>query len=558
VERRKKYRPWYELYHAVKKILYACLPYDERDRIHGALQDFYLREKSQETEHRILRIKSRAILVEAKYHGSAARERKAGQPSQAGGAELTDDAPLASKTYLSRNTQPASNSHRLTLDDYRRIQIPGAEASPSVQSNAEAEPLGENPAFVELLGQAAGTLSLREQLAELELTEEEKALLFEKESRPGSFLPAPSQPLPQAVPSVRNKKMSSPPLPPVDDLRKEFDVLTLHESGHDEQEKAIQKRLAVAVASQDKPVMVRELVELARYRAGHGRYESAEHCLEKALRLKSDASRDVLAEIYRLSGSVSKETYHHNAAVASLSKAAVEIRRLMYEDDTVDATWMGRLGKVYQDLGEIQVYRRQYEQAVESLGQALRWYQSADDESRQAEVYFQIAGVNDDLSQPEEAIQNYQKALALDEANGNRISAAAALANLGNLHQERGETAEAVDCYLRSLSYDREMQNLEGQLNTLDALAGLYLERDMFQKAETVARQGLTLAMQEGSSVWQATFYMKLGQLSEMQNEWGQALNYFQLAYSSGRQDLSQESLAWIQQKISMVKRALS
>lgn len=562
-ERRKKYRPWYELYHAAKKILYACLPYEERDRIHGALQDFYLREKNQEIENRILRIKSRAILAEAKYHGSVARERKGVQSSLPAGVELTDEASLASKAYLSKNTYPAApNPNRLTLDDYRRIQISDASSTESA-SQAETsrlpEPVGENPAFVELLGQAAGTLSLREQLAELELTDEEKALLFEKEPPSGgSFLPAPSPSLSPAVPSVSAKPVSSVPRQAVEDLRQEFDVLTLRESDDDEQEKTIQKRLAAAVASQDKPVMVRELVELARYRAGHGRYESAEHCLEKALSLKSDASREVLAEIYRLSGSVSKETYHHNAAVTSLSKAAVELRRLMYEDDTVDATWMGRLGHVYQDLGEIHVYRKQYDQAIESLTQALRWYQSADDESRQAEVHFQMAGVYDDLGKPDEAIQYYRKALTLDEANGNRLSAASSLANLGGLYRERGDMAEAVDCFLRSLNYDREIKNLDGQLNTLDALTGLYLERDMFQKAETVARQGLTLAMQEGSSVWQATFYMKLGQLSETQNDWTQALKYFQLAYSSGVQELSQESLAWIQQKIGIVKGALS
>jgi tetratricopeptide (TPR) repeat protein len=562
-ERRKRYRPWYELYHAVKKILYSCLPYEERDRIHGLLHDFYLRDKGQDVENRILRIKSRAILAEAKYHGSVARERKAAQGAQPVGLELTDDASLAGKVYVSKNARPVPNPHRLTLDDYRNIQIPDVTASER-SASMELEPVLENPAFVELLGQASGTLSLKEQLAELELTEEEKALLFAKESASGSFLPAPSQSLPEVGLQVSEQAISAPmaekpPSPPqaYQDERQEFEILTLHESNEDEQEKSIQQRLAAAVASQDKPVMVRELVELARYRAGQGRYDSAEHCLEKALSLKSDASRDVLAEIYRLSGSVNKETYHHNAAVASLSKAAVAIRRLMYEDDTVDAAWMGRLGQVYQDLGEIYAYRRQYDEALESFGQALRWYMSADDESRQAEVHFQMAGVYDDMGKSEQAIQQYQKALALDEANGNRLSAASSLANLGNLYREQGSISEAIDCFLRSLNYDREVQNLDGQLNTLEALAALYLQQELLQKAETVARQGLTLAMQDSYRVWQASFYMKLGQLSEIQSQWEQALNYFQLAYSSGVQELSQESLAWIEQKIGAVKGSL-
>jgi tetratricopeptide (TPR) repeat protein len=251
---------------------------------------------------------------------------------------------------------------------------------------------------------------------------------------------------------------------------------------------------------------------------------------------------------------VHKETYHHNAAVASLSKAAVEIRRLMYEDDTVNATWMGRLGQVFQDLGEIHAYRKQYDEAVESFKQALRWYSSADDPVRQAEVHFQLAGIYDDQNQPEAAMVEYQKSLALDEAHGNQLSAASSLANLGILYRDLGLFSEALDCFQRSLQYDRAVQNVDGQLNTLDALAGLYLGQDSFQQAESLARQGLTLALQEGSSVWQASFYMKLGQISEVQGHWTQALSYFQLAYSSGAQVLSQESLGWIRQKMGLAK----
>jgi tetratricopeptide (TPR) repeat protein len=550
----KKYRPWYELYHAVKKILYASMPAEERDRIHGVLQDFYMREKGQDVENRILRIKSRAILAEAKYHGSVSRERKPSVSALPVGVELVDDSTLASKVYLSQHTRPVVNPQQMTLDDYRSIQIPGpSEVAPAMELTPDS------PTFLELLEGTSGKLTLQEQLAELELTDEEKELLYEKNtgdapflpvSNPTSVAPKPAEqqtetPRPEAVLSARS---------PEEVARDEFEVLTQSDSNEDEQEKAIQRRLTAAVASQDKPVVVRELVELARYRAGHGRFKSAEECLEKALSMKSDAKREVLAEIYRLSGSVNKATYHHNAALMSLSKAAVEIRRLMYEDDTVDASWMGRLGQVYQDLGEIYAYRKNYDEAVEALNQALRWYHSADDEPRQAEVHFQLAGVYDDQSQAEAAIEHYIRALTLDEVYGNKLSAASSLANLGSLHRERGEWAEALECFHRSLIYDREIQNIEGQLNTLDALAAMLLDRKSSAKAEVIIQQGLTLALQEGSSLWQASFYMRLGQLHEMKQEWPQALKAFQLAYSSGVQELSSQSLGWIRQKLEAVR----
>lgn len=553
--REKKFKAWYELYHSVKRILYGSLPQEERDRIHAVLQDFYMREKAQEPVNRILRIKNRAIIAEAKYHGSAARERKAGLPSLSLGAEPVEPASIVSKAYLSRTVRPAPNPYRMTLEDYRSIRLPGHDVEGEEGASLSAT-------FEQALEESAGKLTLQEQLADIELTDEEKELLFQKEAELEAFREQARHPHEQAAPPT--------PMPADDPARtlegdanahsRSSDDMEhlLQDSHEDEQEKAIQKRLAAAVAAQDKPVMVRELVALARYRAGHGGYKSAGQCLEKALSLKADASKATLAEIYRLSGSVNKETYHHNAALASLSKAAVEIRKLMYEDDTVDAAWMGYLGKVYQDLGEIFAYRKQYTEAVDSFSQALRWYFSADDDVHKAEVHFQLAGVYDDLQETELAIEHYQKSLTLDEANGNRLSAASALANLGNLYRDQGRWSEAIECFQRSFRLDREIGNVEGQLTTLDTLATTFMLHEALPKAERVAKQGLAHALQAGSELWKASFYMKLGQVYELQQDWKQALSHFQLAYSTGAQELSRQSLHWIEEKIAEVKALIS
>ena len=555
VGKEKKFKAWYELYHAVKLILYGSLPQEERDRIHRILQDFYMREKAQDTVKRVLRMKNRAIIAEAKYHGSAARERKTGLPSiQLGGEPLPDtgDA-IASKAYLSHGMRPVPNPQRLTLEDYRNIRLPESSPAESILGSA-AESAQGSPVFMELLGEAAGKRTFQEQLADIELTEEEKEILFQKEAEMSVYLQSQqraAKPEPETALGVQDSARDLEPfLPDLQEVGQGAEA----DFEEDEQEKQIQQRLAAAVVAQDKPVMLKALVELARYRASHGRFDSAGQCLEKALSFKADAGREVLAEVYRLSGLVNKETYHHNAALASLSKAAVEIRRLMYEDDTVNAVWMGYLGQVYQDLGEIYAYRHQYDEAMESFNQSLRWYFSADDESRQAEVHFQLAGVHEDLSQPVEAMEHYRKALALDETNGNKLSAAASLSNLGNLHQDAGRWSEASECFRKSLLYDRETGNLEGQFSTLDALVTLYLLRDALPKAEIIARQGLVQALQEGSGLWKASFYMKLGQIYELQQEWGKALEQFRQAYDSGAQDLSTQSLGWIQEKIREVQ----
>jgi tetratricopeptide (TPR) repeat protein len=345
---------------------------------------------------------------------------------------------------------------------------------------------------------------------------------------------------------------SPPPVQQQEPLTPPIDVLSASQlaQAHDEQDKAIQSRLASAVAAQNHPLIARELVELSRYRASHGRYESAKHCLEKAISLKSEAHKEVVAEMYRLNGTVNKETFHHNAALSSLVKAAEVIRKLMYEDDTVGAIWLGRLGKVYQDLGEIHAYRKQYPEATEAFQQALRWFNASDDSSQQAETHFQLATAYDDQRQTEAAIEHYQKALSLDEAQGNLQSAAASLCNLAGLYQAQGQFQKAVSCYLRALRHDQGCQNKEGQWDTLEALTNLYLKQGNWEQAENTAQQGLGLAVHESASLWQASFYMKLGQIYEAQQQWQAAIKQFQQAQSSGAQVLSAESLRWIESKI--------
>ncbi|WP_373532558.1 tetratricopeptide repeat protein [Vampirovibrio sp.] len=545
----RSFKPWYELYHAMKRILYTSLPSEERERVHGILQDFYMREKGLEADTRVLKIKNRAIMAEAKYHGSASRERK-----PASGAMLLnnpDGHTLASKAYLSGFGKPVSGSAPLTLEDYKNIQLPEAMPIESVS----AEVVAEQPSFMSLLQGGNGHRSMQAQLAELELTEEEKQLLSHQQSlgerldlenqKRQASKEAPAQPAEQSVLQTE-KPMSAA-----------VDVLSASQlaKAQDAQEKTIQNRLTAAVAAQNHALIAQELVELARYRASHGRYESAGHCLQKALSLKSEASKEVVAEIYRLNGSVNKKTFHHNAALSSLAKAAEVIRKLMYEDDTVGAVWLDRLGQVYQDLGEIHAYRKQYPDATEAFQQSLRWYHSSDNVTRQAEVHFQLATAYDDQQQATEAIEHYQKALSLDEAQGNQQSAAASLCNLAGLYQEQGQVQKAAACFLRALRHDQASQNKEGQWNTLEALASLHIQQKNWEQAENVTRQGLGLAVHESAPLWQASFYMKLGQIYEARQQWPLACKQFQLAQSSGAQVLSTESLRWIETKIQETQR---
>ena len=562
-----KFKPWYELYHQVKRTVHAGIPADEKERIHGLLQDFYLKEKLVELDRRVLRIKNKALLAEAKFHASASRMRKPVKSEAYTGPDTREEwletKDIASRSYLTSTMTPlsprgggvAAPGPRYTLEDYRRIQLPEAEGDIFAEDDPDGPELDlskplelSEPKDDEWPALEEEKVTFQDYLAGIELTPEEERLLNDPGAVPLSRGHRPPDPI-----------LATPSVPAEPETRAELNQLTagLVDDDADEAERHIHLKLAEAVEAHDKVNLAVQLLELAKYRAAMGKYDSANRVLEKAISLKPEHNKEILAEIYRVSGSVHKDTYHHNAALAALSKAAVYIKRLMYEDETVNAVWMGRLGQVYQNLGEIYAYRHAPKEAVDAFNQALRWFFSADDEMRQAEVYFQLAGVYEDTHDTTNAINYYNKALAKDEESGNSVSCAAALANLGNIYLELGQADEALTYMERSLVYDRQSLNSEGQLNTLDAMATIYLGLEQWEKAEAICQQGQALAIHEGVGVWKAAFYAKSGQIAEGRDDWQAALNNYQWAKSSGGGDLSQDSQAWIDERVIEVRKML-
>lgn len=548
----RKYKPWYELYHVVRRTLAEGIAPEERERLHHILQDFYIRERAQEREQRILALKGRALLAEAKYHGGVSRVRKPAGASSPGTGEEWE------KHAVYRQSQPLVSKEQFTLEEYQRLDLP----SSAVLGDA-AESTLAGPTFLELMNRNEKG-AFQEMLSELALTEEEQHLLNADKVSANPFAASNVLDISRAKETTPESVSEPPASQPANDKAgsvpdyENFSEALLVTAHADEEERVIQQRLAAAVAGQDKALMVKELLALARYRATRGQYCNAGPCLEKALSLKEGIGKETMAEVYQLSGTVNKETFHHNAAMASLTKAAAVIRRLMYEDDTVGPVWLERLGRVFQDMGEIHAYRRHAEEAIDAFNQALRWYHSSDNNARQAEVYFQLAGVYDSRQERDNAVTYYRKALELDERLGNKISAAAALANLGALYTEMGQAAEALTCLQRALAYDRETGNLEGQLNTLEMMVDLCLARQDWSTGETLARQGLAMALQEGAAVWKATFYLKLGELSAAFLHWPQALKHYEAARTAGEKELAKDSLRWIEQKIAELRNRVS
>ncbi|HEY9746812.1 MAG TPA: tetratricopeptide repeat protein, partial [Oculatellaceae cyanobacterium] len=331
-----KYPPWFELYFAAKQTLCRSLPDAEQARIHDALQDFYLKDKAHEAEQRILRIKNRAMLAEAKYHGGLTRQRpelssKAGPPTS-----------FNSLAYVYRQGSAPRHAPRTTLDDYRNIQIPEEAFLPELADLTE--PIDAEPVT------SSTSASFTDILANLEEDAESQERAFIQEAREAYLqerLRKETTTHPQSPENISEK------------ADQDLQAVTGHlltENHAEDEERHIQKKLAAAVAARDADRLARSLLELAQYRLNRGRHEEALQCLDKLAQLKPTSA--LSAEMHQLYGAVYKASYRHNAAISAISKAIEAFEQ--------QGSKSAQLGKAYQALGEIQAYRKQYADAAKS------------------------------------------------------------------------------------------------------------------------------------------------------------------------------------------------
>jgi tetratricopeptide (TPR) repeat protein len=562
----EKFQPGYELQLGLKQIISQRVPAAEKERLHTCLRDLYIRERGLESQGRILRIKNRALLSEARYHSAAVREPNQEQQPQQQALQNQLPRPVggtpsrsgqSAPPPLLRSTPPYTAPFRAA--PYSQGQEKQEWNQPAIPKTFNDELGGLSPQRKSLEAQSIIPLDI-EPLWPESFSEHEEAdadtvnrspFHTEKGDSPlaGSATQSENSLLADTIPP------SAPPHGQWKSLQASLGKQTAHHQA-DQQEKELHRQLENALAAHDPKILAHTLLELSRFRFGRGQAKSALPLLESALSLKADLPKDLQAELYQLQGSVLKSLYQHNAALKALTFAAGLVRTLIYGDDTVSGIWFARLGRIYQDFGDIHAYRAENDTAQTAYTEALRWYRSAKEDTLAAEVHFQLAGLAEERDDMDTAILHYEKAIAFNKADGNTegqynpLSAAAALSNLGNLHLDAQRYPEAEGCFEQALIQDRAAENIAGQLNTLACLFDLYFQQDSIVAAERRAQEGLALAIRECRPFWQASFYLKLCEIAERRQQWPQALRQAQLALSCGETELSADSKHWLKGKI--------
>jgi tetratricopeptide (TPR) repeat protein/energy-coupling factor transporter ATP-binding protein EcfA2 len=557
----RAFKPGYELYQTLKKLVYNHLPDVEKERMHRLLHDLYLRESSREAHNRILRIKNRVLLSEARFHEVWLHKHPGGLPQGLSGTRRSTESTAhfqAPKTIFPGFPGLLGADEDNSPPDGNLWKPPGLASgntlSLSASANIDRFPL---PSHDE---------------DEWRFPDEyfrDEALLEGKEDTQHTHEAATAIP----IEPISATTADQAPTTPWERFRQDNPKLkslepaqTKEASDLSEPEKALLKQLDAGIRTHNEIATAKAFMALARSHQGAGNNATAQHYLQQALTLQDAVPSDVQLAMHQMDGSIQKAQYQHNAALAAFKRAVRILEETVQDQDPLAAEHIHpglkghsvetqrKAGQLYAELGEIYAYRQQTTEAMASLEKALHAYTLAGDSLRLAEIHFQIGELHDATGQPQQAIRYYKQAVTEAQTSTStrrtRQIASAALSNLGNLHLKTGEWEDAETAFNATLQADKESGDAEGQLNTLACLVTLYKKQNLWTQAKQTAHQGLTLAEKHTSAFWQATFHTKLGETYETQGQNTHARSHYQLAYATGKNELSASSLDWLAQKV--------
>jgi tetratricopeptide (TPR) repeat protein len=143
---------------------------------------------------------------------------------------------------------------------------------------------------------------------------------------------------------------------------------------------------------------------------------------------------------------------------------------------------LGDVGQQIQTLnqiGETHFSLDDRQEAINSYLKALKLLatMSESDPSMQADLYYKMAKIHDELGKTEDAIGSYNEAVKLYEQLKDTIDLASSYHDLGTIYAAKaGQEQKALDYFNKALSNYLKNGNASGRADTEKAIAGIYEE----------------------------------------------------------------------------------
>ena len=212
------------------------------------------------------------------------------------------------------------------------------------------------------------------------------------------------------------------------------------------------------------------------------------------------------------------------------------------------------LGKIkaeaYRNLGATYFYRGDIKDALVSLKESLRLFESYNDQQNIPKLLFNIGVIHKALGDYILAEMMYHDALEAWKSGGNLAWAADLQNNIGTLQHLRGDYESAAKSFERSIEYARISNSPRSEATSLTSLGDLYRDLDATQEALDIYRQAQSLAIQVNDAF--LLFYLDLveGILNRSAKEYSKAKLGFEAAQkkveeSNSSHDKQNLNLEW-------------
>ena len=200
------------------------------------------------------------------------------------------------------------------------------------------------------------------------------------------------------------------------------------------------------------------------------------------------------------------------------------------------------------DMAEIHFYRHEDTQTLHYLTRALDVLPA--DDIRQTDVLFRTALVYDTAGRDTEAIDTYlQSYYSARKSAGNPLTGAI-LYNLASLYREQGNFSQAQETLHLCLTYDKQTGSAADVFRSFMLLTRIREEQAQLNGALESCNEALSAARSINDSVLVTEALLKQARLYEALQNWTAALSSYRAVEAAASQQLTNESQAFLMQKI--------
>ncbi|MEL6605317.1 MAG: CHAT domain-containing protein [Cyanobacteria bacterium J06614_10] len=259
---------------------------------------------------------------------------------------------------------------------------------------------------------------------------------------------------------------------------------------------------------------------IAAFESAIALYTALSESAVLAANLTQADRENILIDLAGSLGLAHRELSHFGTAVGYYQQALANRDRLQ---PPTQAAILANLGSLEAEIG-------QYEQAEETLQQAIALSHTESLLEQEATAAAALGWVYERQSKFERAIVSYETAIALFQQIGNRHQEIRTINNIGIVSLKQGQLPAARSALNRALTLLETAEDPIERAIVLDSIGSLYQAEGNAEKAWQSYRQALALSQQTDDKVGEIEVLLNLGALMETESEPNLAIFFYKQA----------------------------